>query len=533
MRFRISIKSFIAFCILGFAVVTLLSFRYLYKQIDERDKLIINITDNAQPSLSGLILLKDKFEESKKIVSYWQQLDIRQDSLFSSEFNALFGEVIPQIIEEIMFLSQNWTEEDKNLFVATSGLIRDSLYIHYLDVLSYANSENSDMSVFLLSEIDQNLSYLIDKRQNELFSIGEYLNIHNKKLRKNIVFIFTLLPLLLFLFVLYFIIYLRRNFRTLENSLGNLSMGKIPKNIEIPKRSEFSKIYTNINTLFDYFRNLSNVSEKIAQKDFQTQFTPLSNDDELGNKLLNLKDDLKKATEDEEKRRMEDEQRNWIITGTARINDIIRISSDKLEELGYNLIKELVEYTGSRIGGLFIINQDKNEQDVIELVAAYAFDRQKFIERKILPGEGLVGRSIQENETIYINEVPEDYLSIKSGLGEREPVSILIVPLRLNDNAYGVIEIGSFQNIEKFKIEFVEYISDNIATTISKLKSNIQTARLLEQTRQQAEEMVAQEEEMRQSMEELRAIQDKSAKREEKLLDEIKRLKNLNNQDIK
>jgi GAF domain-containing protein len=201
------------------------------------------------------------------------------------------------------------------------------------------------------------------------------------------------------------------------------------------------------------------------------------------------------------------------------------MSSDKLEELGYNLIKELVEYTGSRVGGLFIINQDENNQNIIELVASFAYDRQKFLEKKIFPGEGLVGRSIQENETIYINEVPENYLTIKSGLGEREPVSILIVPLRLNDIAYGVIEIGSFQNIEKYKIKFVENISDNIATTISKLKSNIQTSHLLEQTRQQAEEMVAQEEEMRQSMEELRAIQDKSTKREEKLLDEIAKLK--------
>jgi GAF domain len=525
MKFRINIRIFIASCILGLTLITLISFQYLYRQIDERDKLILEITDNDQPSLSALIMLKDKFEESKKLSSYRKRSEFAQDSIFSAEFNLLFGHEIPNIIEEITILSKYWNEEDQKLFIATSSLIRDSLYNLYLSEISMPYNEREDQSIFLLSGIDQNLSYLIDKRQNELYTISRNLDEYKNKLKRNLRTIFIFFPFFVFLFIAYLILFLRRNLKPLEISLHDLSNGIIPENIEIPEHSEFSEIIKNINSLFEYFRNISMVSEKIAQKDFQTKFTPLSNEDLMGNNLLNLQKNLKEATEEEEKRKVEDEQRNWVITGTARINDILRMSSDKLEELGYNLIKELVEYTGSRVGGLFIINQDENNQNIIELVASFAYDRQKFLEKKIFPGEGLVGRSIQENETIYINEVPENYLTIKSGLGEREPVSILIVPLRLNDIAYGVIEIGSFQNIEKYKIKFVENISDNIATTISKLKSNIQTSHLLEQTRQQAEEMVAQEEEMRQSMEELRAIQDKSTKREEKLLDEIAKLK--------
>lgn len=525
MKFRISIRILIAFYILVFALLSLISFRYLYRQINERDHLIMQITDNDQPSLSALIMLKDKFEESEKLSLYRLNSYPLFDSIFSAEFNLLFGQEIPQIIKEITDLSKYWTSEDHDLFLNTTELILDSLYIHYLDELLSRNTENSNQSIFLLSEIEQNLTYLIDKRQTELYTIGKNLDEHQYKLKRNLSGIFIVLPFLIFLSIALLIFYLRKNLKTLENSLGDLSKGIIPENIIDPKHPEFSQINKNINALFDYFRNISRISRKIAEKDFQSEFSPLSEKDQMGNNLLNLQINLKKATEDEENRKLEDEQRNWIITGTALINDVLRISGDKLEELGYNLIKELVEYTGSKVGGLFIVNRDEENKDIIELVASYAFDRQKFLEKKILPGEGIVGRSIQENETIYINEVPNNYLNIKSGLGEREPVSILIVPLRINDIAYGVIEVGSFQNMEKYKIKFVEDISDNIATAISKLKSNIQTAHLLEQTRQQAEEMIAQEEEMRQSMEELRAIQDKSAKREEKLLEEIAKLK--------
>jgi ABC-type maltose transport system permease subunit len=525
MKFRISIRIIIAVCVVIFGLTSLLFFRYLYRQIDEKDELILEVIETDQPSLSSLTLLKDKFEESKKLSSYMWTLNPAYDSVFSSEFNLLFGLEIPNILEKIIDQSKMWTNEEQVLLLNISDLISDSLYSLYMDESSSLNNENTNKAIFLSNEIDQILSKLIKERQTKLSSSLENLDLQRTHLKRNLLRLFLVFPFIVILFIVYLIFYLKNNLKTLESSLGDLSQGIIPKNIEIFKHSEFSKINRNINALFEYFRNLSLVSWKIAQKDFQSEFSPLSEHDQMGNNLLNLQINLKKATEAEGKRRIEDQQRNWVISGTARINDILRMSSDKLEELGYHLIKELVLYTDSKIGGLFILNQGENDKEYIEMIAAYAFDRQKFLQKKILPGEGLVGRCIQENETIYVNEVPRNYLTIKSGLGEREPVSILIVPLRLNDIAYGVIEIGSFQNIEKYKIKFVEDISDNIATTISKQKSNIQTSRLLEQTRQQAEEMVAQEEEMRQSMEELRAIQEKSAKREEKLLEEIAKLK--------
>ena len=56
---------------------------------------------------------------------------------------------------------------------------------------------------------------------------------------------------------------------------------------------------------------------------------------------------------------------------------------------------------------------------------------------------------------------------------------------------------------------------------------NISTAKLLQQSRQQSEELFSREEKMRQSMEELRSIQDQSAKREAKLVAELEKLKEL------
>jgi methyl-accepting chemotaxis protein len=159
------------------------------------------------------------------------------------------------------------------------------------------------------------------------------------------------------------------------------------------------------------------------------------------------------------------------------------------------------------------------------MAACFAYDRKKFLQKKIATGEGLVGRCYQEQEKIFLTEIPDDYIKITSGLGDDNPKCLLLIPLVYNNVIHGIIEIASFNVYRPFEIEFIERISESIAATISSVKANIQTSSLLEQSQQQAEEMAAQEEEMRQNMEELRATQEQSARREEDLKREVEELR--------
>ena len=241
-----------------------------------------------------------------------------------------------------------------------------------------------------------------------------------------------------------------------------------------------------------------------------------------------MRTNLKHASEEDKRRKKEEDQRNWASQGIAKFSDILRQNNDNMEKLSYDIISNLVKYCDANQGGLFIINDDDENNKFIEMASAYAFSRKKFLEKKIEMGVGLVGRAIQESETIYITDIPDNYITITSGLGDDNPKSILIVPLVVNDEVYGVIEMASFKDFEKYQIEFVERIGENIASTLSTVKVNIRTSELLERTKQQAEEMRAQEEEMRQNMEELQATQEESARREaelEKKVEEFERFK--------
>lgn len=129
-----------------------------------------------------------------------------------------------------------------------------------------------------------------------------------------------------------------------------------------------------------------------------------------------------------------------------------------------------------------------------------------------------------EKKTIYMTDVPQNYIRITSGLGGSNPDCLLIVPLKVEEEVLGIIEIASFNSFEKHEIEFVEKIGQNIASTLASARVSERTNQLLDQTQQQAEEMAAQEEEMRQNMEELQATQEEAARKSTEMESFIKAL---------
>ena len=216
------------------------------------------------------------------------------------------------------------------------------------------------------------------------------------------------------------------------------------------------------------------------------------------------------------------------------MGEILRVSTASTADLYDNIIKFVVKYTKSNQGGLFILNEENEGEKFLELVACYAFERKKYLTKRIGIGEGLVGQCYLEGEKIYLLEVPTEYITITSGLGGAAPNALVLVPLKVNEKIFGVLELATFGKYEEHEIELVEKLTESIASTISSVRVSESTRILLEKTQQQAEEMRAQEEEMRQNMEELEATQEEMRRKEkhiQNMLDGEKKRNDISNKN--
>lgn len=81
-------------------------------------------------------------------------------------------------------------------------------------------------------------------------------------------------------------------------------------------------------------------------------------------------------------------------------------------------------------------------------------------------GEGLIGQAAAGAKTIYVDDVPEGYIKILSGLGSASPRFLLIVPMKKEDQVLGIIEIASFTAISEDQRKFVEESAHLIAQSI-------------------------------------------------------------------
>ncbi|MCR5454603.1 MAG: GAF domain-containing protein, partial [Bacteroidales bacterium] len=355
-----------------------------------------------------------------------------------------------------------------------------------------------------LESIDEIISYVDEKRESTA-----------KNMRNVYIAIILLMLLLMFFTHIRISKFITNAIDKLSVYVTQLSKGILPdKEIEIHNNDELSDMAANLNTFAHGLKQTTEFATAIGAGNLNTEFKPLSESDILGNSLLEMRSNLYKSQQEDEKRQHEDELRKWANEGLTKFSEILRQSTSNIKDLSNNVLKNLIQFLGANQGGLFLYNDTDKEDIHLELVSSYAYNQERKKKKKIYLGEGLIGTCAIEKSYVYLTDLPDDYLTITSGLGASNPSSLLIMPLKVEEQIFGVMEIASFKKLERHEIDFVEKVSESIASTLSIAKINQRTAELLTQSQQQAEEMASQEEEMRQNLEELQATQEESARKE-------------------
>ncbi|MCG8411790.1 MAG: GAF domain-containing protein [Bacteroidales bacterium] len=541
LKFNIAKKLILSFGIVTGAI--LVSIYLINKNLSENINISTKTSKVYISSAKYTNVFSNAVVNSQMLLKDWIYIEKENNTPNKLKLVKLLNTDIPKLNEKLLLLSHNWDTSQQVLYKQTYVSFRDTLVPMYQEIINNLSTsddyENNDLlseiypqvsntgKVIVLGDIlNSKLLELNQEFENKIKETESRMLTLFKQLETFIYFAGAILVIIAFIIAIYLTQHIVKPIVRIKDFIATMSKGIMPKEHIKERNDEIGEMGAALNSLIRGLKETTDFSLEIGKGNFDSYFVPLSEGDDLGNTLLDMRSNLKKAAEEAALRKKEDDQRNWASQGVAKFSDILRQNNDDIEKLSYYIISNLVKYCKANQGGLFLINDDNSEKPFVEMAAAYAFNRKKFLEKKIDIGVGIIGRVIQESETIYMTDIPNDYLKITSGLGDENPRSLLVVPLVVNETVYGAMELASFNEFEKYQIDFVEKIGENIASTLSTAKINIKTTQLLETTKQQAEEMKAQEEEMRQNMEELQATQEESARREAELKKQVKEFEN-------
>ncbi len=369
------------------------------------------------------------------------------------------------------------------------------------------------------SPIIQNITDFINQRNNE--SKEKYEAIAFYSLISQFVTVLIGMPIL----IIVLIKLLRQEkrivnlFQELEESNQKYIFRSTDKLVDYAKLNQALIINKIINNL----KRATNFIQSITGGNLEAQWEGMDGDVQEMNKgtlageLVEMRNQLQTV-------RKADKQRQWIAEGITNFSDVVRSHKDDFHVMTAKVISFVVTYVNANQGGLYLLNNTDPEDQFIELSSCFAYNKQKFIEKRIEIGYGLLGQAFLEGQTAVYKDIPEDYIAITSGLGEALPRNLILVPIKFDQNIQGVLEVASFTIFEKYQIEFLEKICEILASEIVTNKSAQLTQTLLTESRENQEMMRSQEEEMRQNMEELQATQEEQARQRAEMETRIKEL---------
>ena len=516
-RLSIGTKIFGGFIVLIFifslnAIISILTVNSTNQTIEETAE-VINPSAKAIDDLMALVTT------SKMLITNWVYLQNNQQD--KDALKELQNFQYPALKSKLTGLTAHWKSEVEkkqldSVFTGFEELIsieKDIMaslvsFEDYEDPMVKLLAENSieDEVLPRTSTLQQRLGEISRIKQAEAEEVQASIIESSVNLRRlNLILgLITVAIGLIIAFLLHRNI--TRPISYVKDIVVKLGEGQLPeanrKETQTFSHDEVGEMAQAVDELVSGLRATSGFAENIGKGTYDARFSPLSEQDVLGNALLNMRDNLRSVAE-------EGKNRHWATEGTAMFGELLRQNSGSVKELTTTILSKLIEYMHANQGGLFVVQEDDSSDEAyMTLEACYAWDREKYIEQKIYRGEGLAGQAWLEKDTLYITDVPQDYITIVSGLGEANPTSILIVPLMVNEEVYGVIEMASFDEYQPHEIEFMKKIAESIAATISTARINSKTQKLLNESTQMTEQMQAQEEEMRQNMEELQATQE-------------------------
>ncbi|WP_018392521.1 response regulator [Bacillus sp. 37MA] len=285
-----------------------------------------------------------------------------------------------------------------------------------------------------------------------------------------------------------------------------------------------AKVYVSVSYLLGLTmllfirRNVTSRLNKVSSVMSEVNFNSLNKlprihlktKDEIGKIAISfneMAEALETHTRQEKELKNAAEKQSWLKTKIAEIATMYP-GIDNVETLAHIFITKVTPMVRGAYGVIYI-KEDTRYNGSFQKLAAYAdhYDNQQEVGASSFRlGEGIVGQCALENRIISLNQVPEDYIKITSGLGSARPSNVLVLPAEFQGEVLAVIELASFEPFNDLEEMLLQEVMSNLGTNIKSILRHMQVEKLLQESQALTEELQSQSEELQSQQEELRNV---------------------------
>lgn len=305
-RFTIPARLFMGFG--SFIAILLVALYLVQTTLTQAEKVNDQLNNVHLPSLAACRNLLLSIEESLELSKQWAFVQRNEDHIERRKFIELIDKTIPAQLHIIDSLKNHWNEEQR----MESAWIKqewDTLNHHYSELRLTLNSFDSYNDPFKVIQAEdlflegKGIPKKILRLQYLLRDQLDHFHIHIKRERAIMSDSFDNLYLLLAslssltLFMGFGIAYLTsmsitKPIRKMRRILKKLSFGVYSNEQIVISNDEIGDMGSAVQKLIGSFEKTRNFASALGKGNFDTVFTPLSDQDEMGKALLQMKGDL-------------------------------------------------------------------------------------------------------------------------------------------------------------------------------------------------------------------------------------------------
>ncbi|MFF8449760.1 HAMP domain-containing protein [Streptomyces leeuwenhoekii] len=243
-------------------------------------------------------------------------------------------------------------------------------------------------------------------------------------------------------------------------------------------------------------RAIAEVASAVAEGDLTRSITV-----EASGEVAELKDNINSMVESLRETTRANQEQDWLKTNLARISSLMQGHRD-LPVVAELIMDELTPLVSAQYGA-FYLAEDGEDGPELRLVGSYGRPEDDPRPTRIAFGRTLVGQAARSRRAIMVDELPPGYVTISSGLGEAVPTALMVLPIVVEGQVLGVIELAAVSPFTQTHQDFLAQLMETIGVNLNTIVANARTDVLLAESQRLTAELQARSAELQVQQEEL------------------------------